>query len=76
MLKGEIRWDKFAKAGSCLHSSDVTVMDKLTGFKKHLKWIELVPTGLRLSYVSIQGSILLVNLYYRNSLQFQTCFYN
>ena len=52
-FKGEIRWDKFSKTCGTLQSSDQIILNRLLSFGKNVRWVELIPEGLRMSYVSI-----------------------
>jgi hypothetical protein len=75
MIKGEIRWDKFAKGCGNLKPSDTNIINHLATFKKNLKWIDLIPVGLRISYVSnlslrkLKFYILCMTFYIGNNLR-------
>ena len=53
MGKTEIHWEKFNKSVKNVGAKDQFILSKLCAMsKKNVRWIDLVPTGLRISYVS------------------------
>lgn len=60
-FKGGIRWDKFVKTCGTLQSSDQIILNKLLSYGKHVRWVELIPEGLRMSYVCISLSLVLAS---------------
>ena len=57
-MKGEIRWDKFCKHISGVRFSDQTVLNVLASLPKRFNWVDIIPIGLRTSYVSLKLFIL------------------
>lgn len=52
-MKGIIRWDKLHGTVDNLAIGDQDILALLGSLEKNFKWIDLIPVGLRASYVSV-----------------------
>ena len=63
-MKEYFRWNKVISGVDIVTESDKAVLDLLMSLENNLKWTDLIPTGLKHSYVS--SSLYTFSIYISN----------